>query len=287
MTSGKRFSLTYLDRGAPVRDSERARFRLAKLTEASIKSGYGKSAHDYTEAVAAIVERELGIRFASKAQNGGYYKRWDWFFARVALPDALDTITLLSNYMWGHFSLEKKREQFLAEVARIVEEENLAFRIDEDGSVHPMIDTAFAAATHSTIAALNGSRYSATLELFVAMEDGFKKEPPDYTQSIRSVFAANENLFKLMFSVPRLDAQKAGEKLGPQIQRLTIEGRQLSSSMKLLEAFKDWINAVHFFRHEAGDESLAQPSSALAVALVSQGAAYLRWLAELDRGNIG
>jgi hypothetical protein len=107
--------------------------------------------------------------------------------------------------------------------------------------------------------------------------------PPNTKGAVRHVFFAIEGLFKLMFpDEPRLTA-KAADLLRPVLQKQTSENKTaLQVSMKLLESFKDWIDAAHFYRHEQGEEDVVQPPLTLAVHLMSLGAANLRWLAELD-----
>jgi hypothetical protein len=80
---------------------------------------------------------------------------------------------------------------------------------------------------------------------------------------------------------------KAADLLRPVLQEKLSENKTaLQVSMKLLESFKDWIDAAHFYRHEQGDEDIAQPPLETAVHLVSLGAANLRWLAEIDARTI-
>jgi hypothetical protein len=56
----------------------------------------------------------------------------------------------------------------------------------------------------------------------------------------------------------------------------------MRAATKLLNAFKDWIVAAHFYRHEPGHQDPVQPPLTLAVQMVSIGASFIRWLAELD-----
>ena len=56
-----------------------------------------------------------------------------------------------------------------------------------------------------------------------------------------------------------------------------------SASAKMLSAFKDWIDAAQVYRHEQGQEEPTQPPIALAISILSVGATYLRWLAELTK----
>ena len=76
----------------------------------------------------------------------------------------------------------------------------------------------------------------------------------------------------------------AGDKIGKSLQ--SINGghpTQQSANAKLLESYKHWINAAHFYRHEEGGEEPSQPSEDLAILMVSQGLSFVRWLAGIDR----
>jgi hypothetical protein len=107
--------------------------------------------------------------------------------------------------------------------------------------------------------------------------------PPDGKAAIRSTFAALEGLFKLMVPGSIRLTRKEAESLQPLIQRLhTADATALGASNKTLNAFKEWIDAAHFYRHEPGTEDVAQPPPILTVYVCSVGASHLRWLAELD-----
>ncbi|MEO1463722.1 MAG: hypothetical protein AAFU82_15700 [Pseudomonadota bacterium] len=284
---GARFSHLYISQDAPLRDSEKARFRLAKLCEASCPKSkpdrYGSTTEHFRPAVKAI-ESEIGISFASRSTSGSYHERWDWFFNRVTVVELLDTITIVGNTLHSNMEKYDRRGAFLETARRIFKEENLGYTIDEEGGVHPLVDSAFTATHSAAIAALSGERHKATLDAVAKVDVCLLQDPPDYREAIRASFAANENLFKLMYSVPRLDARSAGDKIGTSLQSL-YDGHptQQSANAKLLESYKDWINAAHFYRHEEGVEEPSQPSEDLAILMVSQGLSFVRWLAGIDR----
>lgn len=286
---GKRFSHIYIGQDAPLKDSKKARFRLAKHLEASCpKAGYQsgsryKSPERFRPAKNAI-EHELGIPFASKSTSGSRHDRWDWYFNRVTVVEMLDTITVVGNTLHSEYEKYDRKGAFLEKARRIFQEENLAYTIDDAGGVHPLVDATFSADYSSAVAGLSGERYAATLEAVSNIDTALLQDVPDFRGAIRAAFAANENLFKLMYSVPRLDSRTAGEKIGKSLQSI-YDGHptQQSASAKLLEAYKDWINAAHFYRHEEGVEEPSQPSEDLAILMVSQGLSFVRWLAGIDR----
>jgi hypothetical protein len=176
---------------------------------------------------------------------------------------------------------------WLSEVSRIFSEENVHYRVDTKGGVHFYFDEEFSHNQAAAIAVLNGSRYVNALRSFEGALAALSQAPPDGKAAIRSTFAALEGLFRLMFpNSPRLTAKEA-EKLQPLIQRLhTADATALRASDKMLDAFKEWIEAAHFYRHEPGKEEVAQPPLTLAVYVCSVGASHLRWLAELDASTL-
>lgn len=282
---GKRFSHIYVSHDTPGKDSKKARFRLSKLVEkqcpgpSSSRSG---SSFDHAKYAQERLENELGLKFGSRSTTGHLIKSWEWYFNRITVVEMLDSITVLATYLKDSYGRDQKK--LLEETRRIFKEENLAYEIDDLGGVHPFIDGSFSATAQSAILALSGERYSATADCVNGIDDCLLQDPSDYIGAIRRVFGASENLFKLMFSVPRLDARTVGDKLGKQQQALYSAHPTLqSASAKTLEGFKDWINAAHFYRHEQGVQSPNQPTEEFAILLISQGLSYVRWLAQMDQ----
>lgn len=284
---GRRFSYIYLDRGEPNKDSPKARFRIAKLASAQCpasKYERNRRTTDHAKLAQERIENELGIKFATKSAAGSLHRNWEWFFNRISLYEVLDTVTIVTSYLRD--SYRRDEGAFIEGVQRIFREENLAYEIDDVGGVHPLVDSAFSAARLSSVAALSEERYSATAQCVEAIDLHLLQEPVDYIGAIRSAFGANENLFKLMYKVPRLDSRTAGEKLGKDLQALYSGHPTLqSAAAKSLESFKDWINAAHFYRHEQGVEAPNQPTEEAAILLVSQGLSFVRWLAQIDRNK--
>ncbi|MCE8419138.1 hypothetical protein LZ190_10535 [Rhodovulum sulfidophilum] len=284
---GKRFSHVYLVRGEPERDSKKARFRLAKLAERSCPPAkplrHGSSV-DYNKNAQEKIENELGVRFGTQSTAGALIRSWDWYFNKVTVTEMLDTITVVAASLHNQYTNDDKRGRFLSEARRILKEENLAYEIDEIGGVHPLVDATFSVAMETAISGMDTPRYAASAEFINRIDGYLLQNPQDFIGAIRAVFGACENTFKLMYEAPRLDARAAGERIGGDQQRLYAEHPTLqAASAKMLEAFKQWVNAAHFYRHEQGVEEPNQPAPEVAILLISQGLSFARWLTVLDR----
>lgn len=281
MTTGRRFSHVHVTRGEPLKDGKKARFRAAQVTGEHFKSGT-RNTSDYRTGAIKKLERELGITFGTRSTSGHFIKSFEWFFNRITILEFLDALTILVMERNARYRAEGNT--YLAELKRIFLEENLAYEFDDKGGIHPLVDGAFTANTNSAIAALEGERYAGTLALIENIDGHLIQNPPNYVGAIRAVFGANENLFKLIFETNQLNAKFAADHIGPIQQRL-YDGHplQLGSNSKMLAAFKQWIDAAHFYRHEEGAESPTQPSEEFSVLFISQGLGFVRWLAQIDR----
>ena len=270
---GKRFSLNYLSRGEPTDDSKRMRARLAALLGPLAGPG------DY---LGELVLQELGVRVPRP-----YGYDWDTFLEKAAIRDVLDLVTLALVGMRQQNGVSATAP-WLPGVRRIFQEENVRYRVDDHGGVHFTIDDVFERNIGVTIKALDAPRYAAALMNFNASLASLSETPPATKEAIRAVFAANEGLFRLMFpKSPRLAADEV-DKVVPLLAKLTAgDPASAGASTKLLRSFREWIDAAHFYRHEAGHEEPKAPPLEITVLLVSAGAGWVRWLAELDRQATG
>jgi hypothetical protein len=270
---GARFSHVYLERGAPVEDSQRVRRRVAALID-TIRD---------LEGFAGTVPGELGVDIIWS----GMGPDWAHTLNRFSIRDFLDLVTVASRYLaskrrTGMFDT-RAADLWIGTVRRIFEEENFGYTVDDAGGVHYRLDEDFARNRSATIGALQAPRYANVLDGFERGMAALAGAPPDGKGATRAVFAAVEGLFRQMVqNAPRLGAAEL-DGLMPILNRLyAADVTALRSSIKMLNSLKDWADAAHFYRHEQGVEAVAQPPSNLAVYLVSSGASHLRWLAELD-----
>jgi len=266
-----RFSLLYGSRGEPAADSQRMRRRLYAAFQNQVID---------KDNLALLVASELGV----EVPYFGYERNWEKFFLKSELRDALDFITILYNSL----NYENFRLAWLAQVGRIFKEENVYYRVDEAGIVHFAVDEEFERARLASLAVLQAPRYANVLVAYERTYRELDKTPPDGKEAIRATFSALEGLFKLMFDKAiRLGSKEVDTYLKPYIdQHYAGQTAALHAAQKLVGAFKEWVTGAHYYRHEQGQEKVVQPPLGLAIATAGAGAAFLRWLAELDQGTI-
>lgn len=284
LEQGKRFSLLYVTVDSPLKDSDKVRFRISKVIDLALpyvpatRRRYGIN---HPKAAQDLLEAEVGRQFRTIVA-GQMYSDWRSYFQKITITEFLDSVTVLVGYLQER--MPDQAAAFVRDVKRVFEEENLAYVVDDKGGIHPQVDAAFAVARQLSITALAGDRYVGTVELVEALDPCLLQDPPNYIGSIRAVFGANENIFKLMFNVPRLDAKTAADKIS-KMQQAMYEGHptQQRASASALAGFKGWIDSAHHYRHEQGTEAPSQPNEELALMLIHQGLAFVRWLAQLDQ----
>lgn len=264
-----RYSLAYLERGEPTRDSSRFRRRLY-------------AAQIEIRGLAGFLTRELGVSVREQYGGGATLS----FFMDADLRDILDYISLAYDYARETRNLNSAARHREA-VQRILDEENIAYTVDGDCLVHPRVDAAFAAAQESAIAAIAAARYGNVRDQFESAERALNQADPDFKQAVRAVFNANEALFRLIADrAPRLGNRELRDHLGPIVDRIYGDDPTARrAAARNLSAFGEWVDSAHNYRHEQGQEEPSQPPEALALALISEGVGYLRWLAKIDQGQ--
>jgi|SRR3569623_141646 len=264
---GLRFSQVYLAKGQPISDSPRFRLRFAALIS---EFGHLTAQH----ALEKQAEIKLGVRspYSSAGTWRDHLQKW-------ALHDVLDLITV------AHRMLPDTgfREQWISEFNEIFADLSLAYRVDEKGGVHPYPDEEFVRNRNASIAALQSAKYDNVRNEF---ETGSSNIGTDNKTAIRRVFAATEGLFRQLFPrSPRLTASEC-EQLLPKLQALyKNDPAAQGAAAKTVASFRDWVDACHFYRHEQGQEQIAEPPLSLTVHLVSMGASFIRLLTEIEMAD--
>lgn len=191
------------------------------------------------------------------------------------MRDVLDSVTEIAK-------LFQPSQDWLSAANRIFKEENLAYRVGDDGIVHPFVDAEFEINRACALEALNDPRFGEAREDFESayrhLRDGNGKE------ALRMMFPAVEVAAKVLF--PSKFAGLAANEVDRHI-RLVLDRRYagnrpaVDAGRLLLGGMKSWINASHLYRHGPEQEEPAEPPTDFVVAHLSAGATYLRWMIEL------
>lgn len=278
---GQRFSLVYLRRDEQLEDSDRMRRRLGAAIHAHNREGFNE-----------YMARRLGIEY----DGLNYQSFWMEFCQKISLPDVLDLITVLSDYLLDLYITgdEYKRRHarshaplFLKDVRQIFDEERVRYTVDDRGGVHLRVDEQFEVTRAATVLGMGDPRYAAAL---ASLEAGYKaldSAPPDGRESIRDVFGAAENVFKQMFGADRLANHLIDKHLKAAVGGLDWNKEALEAGDVMCDALKNWATAAHKYRHETGRPEPHQPPLDFAVLMVSQGTAFVRWLVVVHQAIIG
>lgn len=275
-----RFSRLYMQLGPHASDSARARARLGRFLW-DIHNEVPSPSFNFLTTVANSIHRELGVEVEYK------YASYDvpGFLAKCELRDFLDAITLVYQVVAGSQWTKGNASDYLGFIGRVFTEENLSYRVDARGVVHFRVDQEYESNVASAIAVLEDRRFAAAKSEFEHAREDMNKPTPDAIDATRALFAAAESVFKILTaSNASLDAGEVKKTLGPFVDRC-MSGRDTiakGAAATLAVGFADWVNACHPYRHGHNQPDAPAPPLELAIAFMSIGAGYVRWLATLD-----
>ncbi len=276
---GQRFSLTYVERGTPERDTTRFRLRLREKFNQLIDGVEGANAFG------SYLVAETG---ASVKQSGGYY--WpDEIFNDGSMRDVLDTITcfydfsnlLAAPYRGALSHATQKALAWRSHVERCLVEENMGYRLDEKCGVHYHVDAAFEASRIATIAVLAHPMFANARSNFEDACRHMDGDPRDTKAAVRSMFEAAEVLGKqLCPGVQQLRGRMIEDVMKPRVAALVAsDPTEQAVWAGMLDGMVDWVNAMHNYRHGQPGPDPVAPSDELAVFIMSSGTTYVRALA--------
>lgn len=271
------FSKTYLKVPAgSVADSKRLRARLAAFYLELI----GRQPHEQvTPHFIQTFERETGA-IVTRGVNG---PRVDDVFHKAELRDLLDAVTIMAfAASRGHSN--KLRDDWIAFCKRAFQEEGLPYRVDDDGSVHYLVDTVFQETADATIAALADARFGAVLRHVNTALAELAKQEPQPASAIREMFLGLETLVKVVTTTNHdLTEKSVDQYLRPVIDRAHAAADEIEKGAagKAVSSFADWVNACHKYRHGHNVQSPPEPSLQLTVLLLNNGLGFVRWLASI------
>ena len=231
-----------------------------------------------------FMESQFGIEVPHYEGMGGRVFKFEDHFLQAHIDDVLESITAIARYLAGGPGRSSASDHWVNTVRQVFAEEHMAYRIDDDGVVHPLVDQAFEAARVSVIGALGGETFNAARAHFENAIAALEEDPPDTRGAVRDCFDAAENLFKLLTGNGQdLTQSNVTATLKPIVDRLHggLAKATQSHAGRMLSSFADWANAGHPYRHAQGDTEIQAPTVALAVLYLSTGAGFIRWLAHM------
>jgi hypothetical protein len=267
---GEKFSLNYLERGEPTRDSNRFRNRIAAY--------YSDNLDNYKLDISNLIERETGANVPSIYRHGADI---GGFIKNAELRDLLDGITLIHRVLRN-----KERARDMDEwrnfVSRCMQEENVGYKLDDDCGVHYYIDEEFERNRFSTLAALESAGLNSVKASF---EDAYKHmdaDPMDTKASVRSMFEALEILTKQLVKTKNLNKWVLENSLKELAKKhLASDQTEADVISEMFEGFGQWVNSIHKYRHGQKEIECVQPSEDLTIYILSSGTSFLRFLLKL------
>lgn len=270
------FRRLYLRPDSPLQDSPRFRRRLATI----VPTRFFPLPQDRS-APGTYMASTFGIDVPHGDGPMGRAYYFEQHFLDAHVHDILDSITAIFQVLVGSGS-RANGDRWLDAVRGIFADEHMAYRVDELGVVHPLVDQAFEAGRVSAIAALSGEAFNAARAHF---DDAIAALEEDDTRgAVRNCFDAAENLFKLLTGTGQdLTQTSVTATLKPIVDRLhsSLDAATQSHAARMLSSFADWANAGHPYRHAQGDTEIQAPTQILAVLYLNTGAGFIRWLAHM------
>jgi hypothetical protein len=259
-----RYSQLYIERGARLSDSRRARIRLHVLVENIIP----------VELYPQIL-RDIAFDQGARAPT------LRTFYDAAEIRDVLDSITTIRSVLIRRRRYELK-DILVNAAARIFDEEHLAYKVGNDGIIRPFIDAEFDANRASAIEALSQPRFQEARSDFEAAFQHLRNG--EGKAALRMMFPAVETAAKVLFlgRFATLSPNEVERHIKPVVlTRYAGNQPAINAGRLLLDGMKDWINAAQPYRHGQHQEEPAEPPLDFVVAHLSVGAAYLRWMIEL------
>ncbi|MBX3601030.1 MAG: hypothetical protein KF863_10420 [Rubrivivax sp.] len=235
--------------------------------------------------IARALGNELGATIKTD-YNGSHLAL---YFVECPLQEVLDAVTVVFHLLEfdpKHFREQRQRTPICLEwhkfVARCMTEENVGYRIDEDGGVHPVVDQEFDRNQAAAVAALQHPHLANALHSHEAAYRHFEAQHQDRKAAVRSIFETVEILAKLLCpAAPRLNhALIVGDLRAvclPLMAQDPTEQRVLGS---MFDSLDQWTTGLHNYRHGQGQPDPVAPSEQLTVWALSTGSAFARVLAE-------
>ena len=163
--------------------------------------------------------------------------------------------------------------KLLAAVATLFREERMAYEVDDEGGIHPLIDAEFQRNRQATLKWLSLPRYANVQHHVDVAFRRLTVENFDGKAAIRDIFDAAESLFKLIVAPknPNLTAETVESELRPIINRVLADAPDATKQAagRALSSFGKWADACHPYRHGQQAVAIVAPPRELSTLLIS------------------
>lgn len=262
-----RFSQLYLDKGPLTRDSARFRNRLSAYFVDRFHTHYNGLACE-------LFEKETGAKVPRRGVSAAFSN----VFLEAELRDVLDAVSIVFQVIKSRNDNFSSRD-WVVFVERCMREENLAFRVDSEGTVHFYEDQEFEANRISTLALLDKPEYLSIKNAFESAYRYMDSTPPDTKAAIRSIFESIEVFARtLVPSTKNLNKSLVKNQLKDLCTAISKDEIEKKVMNGMLDGFAEWVDAAHNYRHGQPTESPVTPSRDLTIYMLSTGSAFLRLL---------
>jgi hypothetical protein len=309
---GQFFTDRYCERPDPTEDSAVFRRRLGAYLQHTLHAEHWEL-HQY-------LKREAGFTLDMTSTNAGLYHHYEKLVAELPTTSLLNGITHVWRFLWDkHKTFVKpnpaadklmtellkqqdvskpvrtvpptgewrsqQAESWRQFVERAMREENVAYRIDDRGGLHPAVDVEFEHSKESLIRGLSDPRYAAVRAALEEAHRALGVEQRNTKSAVRAMFEAVEILTKLIApSATRLNDATVKRDLGDLVRTAyAADSVACSAAILMMEGLAKWVNSLHIYRHGQGTEEPIAPPIGFAIHVVSSGSAWLRLL--LDTQN--
>jgi hypothetical protein len=277
--AGFKYSELYVEKGERLRDSDTLRVRLGAYIIQHLSYADGT--------IYGTLRQELGKAVPDNFAGNGITR----FFTEAPLVALLNGVTVVRDAIYSKATSGDYKDRVFFDDARswiefcqrAFKEENVAWEVDAQGGVHPLVDAEFSGAIQSTIAGLSDERLVPVKLLVEQTIESLNERPPATRNAVADVFSAVESAFKIVTDSrdsANISAPSARQKLTPLIEK-ALHGDRVAQAAgtELLESLCAWFPAAHQYRHgqKGGPPN---PPWELTVHLVSSGFTWIRWLAE-------
>lgn len=259
-----------------MQDSVRLRRRLSAYVQDNFPSAD----------VANALRRRLGVEVKVTGVPSGLYYHISDYFVGAEWYDVLDAVSVIADIRKLATDQKQvwKRISWIHFASSAFLEDNVAFRVDCEGVVQPLIDDEFMNNMASAIAALDDPRFASVRRDVEAALADLDTIPQRSKHAVRAIFDDVEPYVKLAFhgqKIPRLGAAIVNGKVVPAIRsKLGSDAAAEAAIGRMGAVLVDWTAAAHNYRHGQKTTEPTDPPLEVATVLVSTGAALLRWLVQ-------